>query len=35
MTSPILDINDLVVGLGKDSKAPRIIDGLSLQVRQG
>jgi peptide/nickel transport system ATP-binding protein len=35
MTNVILDINDLVVGLGKDPKGTRIIDGLSLQVRQG
>ncbi len=31
----ILDINDLVVSLGKGPKAPRIIDGVSLQVREG
>src|SRR6201996_6943169 len=34
-TTPILDINDLVVGLGKGSAARRIIDGVSLQVREG
>src|SRR6201996_4172071 len=35
MTSPILDINDLVVSLGKDPAARRIIDGVSLQVSEG
>src|SRR5260370_9014973 len=34
MTSIVLDINNLVVGLGKNPKAPRIIDGISLQVRE-
>src|SRR5580700_10590325 len=34
MTNIVLDINNLVVGLGKDAKAPRIIDGVSLQVRE-
>jgi peptide/nickel transport system ATP-binding protein len=28
----VLDINDLVVGLGQDGKGPRIIDGVSLHV---
>jgi ABC-type glutathione transport system ATPase component len=35
MTDIILDIKDLVVGLGKDAKARRIIDGVSLQVHEG
>src|SRR5438309_4033668 len=30
----ILDINDLIVSLGEDARAPRIIDGVSLQVRE-
>src|SRR6201994_1636665 len=34
MTSPVLDINDLVVSLGKDANGPRIIDGISLQVAE-
>src|ERR1700692_2125330 len=34
MTNIVLDINNLVVGLGKNPKAPRIIDGVSLQVRE-
>src|ERR1700732_4154102 len=34
MTNIVLDINNLVVGLGKHPKAPRIIDGISLQVCQ-
>jgi peptide/nickel transport system ATP-binding protein len=33
--TPILDINDLVVGLGKGPAARRIIDGVSLQVHEG
>jgi len=28
----VLDINDLVVGLGQEGKGPRIIDGVSFQV---
>src|SRR5215813_8047174 len=32
MTNTILTINDLVVSLGKDAKASRIIDGVSLHV---
>ena len=32
MTNVILDINDLIVSLGEDARAPRIIDGVSLQV---
>src|SRR6195256_4722070 len=35
MTNIILDINDLVVGLGKKPGASRIIDNLSLQVHEG
>jgi peptide/nickel transport system ATP-binding protein len=31
----ILDIDKLVVGLGKSPQASRIIDGVSLQVREG
>src|SRR6478736_1073453 len=30
-----LDINDLVVGLGENPGGRRIIDGISLQVREG
>jgi peptide/nickel transport system ATP-binding protein len=35
MTNTILDIQDLVVGLGKKPGGSRIIDGLSLQVSEG
>src|SRR6201985_3317642 len=35
MADPILDIRDLVVGLGKRGAGSRIIDGLSLQVGKG
>jgi peptide/nickel transport system ATP-binding protein len=35
MTDTVLDINDLIVSLGKDAKAPRIIDGVSLSVASG
>jgi peptide/nickel transport system ATP-binding protein len=35
MTLTVLDINDLIVSLGKDAKAPRIIDGVSLNVAEG
>src|ERR1700761_6732565 len=35
MTTPILDIRDLVVGLGTYPKSRRIIDGVSLQVDEG
>ena len=31
----ILDINDLVVSLGKTPQGPRVIDGVSLQVSKG
>jgi peptide/nickel transport system ATP-binding protein len=34
MTNIVLDIDNLVVSLGKDAQAPRIIDGVSLQVEQ-
>ena len=30
-----LDIQNLVVAVGKDGKGKRILDGVSLQVRQG
>jgi ABC-type dipeptide/oligopeptide/nickel transport system ATPase component len=32
MTAPVLDITDLVVSLGRDTNAPRIIDGVSVCV---
>src|SRR3984957_2839124 len=35
MTNIILDIDNLVVGLGNKPQAPRIIDGVSLQVHEG
>ena len=31
----VLDIDNLVVGLGKKPQGTRIIDGVSLQVREG
>jgi hypothetical protein len=31
----VLDIDNLVVGLGKNPRNERIIDGVSLQVREG
>src|ERR1051326_3509340 len=34
MTSPVLDIRDLVVSLGKDASGPRIIDGVSFHVAE-
>src|SRR3954447_6865589 len=34
MTPIVLDIENLVVGLGKNPRAERIIDGVSLQVRE-
>src|SRR5690242_4210747 len=34
MTSPVLDIRDLVVTLGKDATGPRIIDGVSFHVAE-
>ena len=35
MTNIVLDIDNLMVGLGKDPQSTRIIDGVSLQVREG
>jgi ABC-type microcin C transport system duplicated ATPase subunit YejF len=35
VTSIVLDINNLVVGLGKRTHDEKIIDGISLQVREG
>src|SRR6202030_1605290 len=35
MSSVILDIDDLVVGLGNNPRNERIIDGVSLQVHEG
>src|SRR6201994_723863 len=35
MTNIVLDIENLVVGLGKTPGGKRIIDGISLQVREG
>src|SRR5665647_1645569 len=35
MKDVVLDINDLVVSLGKTAQGPRVIDGITLQVRQG
>jgi peptide/nickel transport system ATP-binding protein len=35
-TSPlVLEVDNLIVGVGKDGQGKRIIDGISLQVRQG
>jgi ABC-type glutathione transport system ATPase component len=34
MTDLVLDIDNLIVGLGKNPRAERIIDGVSLQVRE-
>ena len=34
MTSTVLDINDLVVSLGKTAKGARVLDGVSLQVAE-
>ncbi|HWX05688.1 MAG TPA: ATP-binding cassette domain-containing protein, partial [Bradyrhizobium sp.] len=34
MTNTVLDINDLVVSLGKAPRGEKIIDGISLQVRE-
>ena len=34
-SADILDIDNLVVGLGKKSQGPQIIDRVSLQVREG
>src|SRR6195256_6274615 len=35
MKNIILDIDNLVVGLGKNQRNERVIDGVSLQVREG
>src|ERR1700692_738356 len=35
MTNVVLDIDNLIVGLGNNSRNERIIDGVSLQVREG
>src|SRR6202045_1728403 len=35
MTNIVLDIDNLVVGLGKNPRNERVIDGVSLQVREG
>jgi peptide/nickel transport system ATP-binding protein len=35
MKSPILDINNLVVSIGKKPKGANIIDGISIQVHAG
>jgi len=35
MTNIVLDIDNLVVGLGRKPQGTRIIDGVSLQVREG
>src|SRR6202051_2387122 len=35
MTNTVLDIDNLVVSLGTQSRNERIIDGVSLQVREG
>src|SRR5512140_1488156 len=35
MKNVVLDINDLVVSLGKTAQGTRVIDGISLQVREG
>ena len=35
MTNPVLDINNLVVSVGKKPKGANIIDGISIQVHKG
>ena len=35
MTNTILDINNLAVAVGRKPGAPKIIDGISIQVREG
>src|SRR5436305_7537476 len=35
MSNPILDINNLVVSIGRKPKGANIIDGISVQVHQG
>jgi peptide/nickel transport system ATP-binding protein len=34
MTNPVLDINNLTVSIGRTPDGPKIIDGISLQVRE-
>src|ERR1700685_3672214 len=34
MTNPVLDITDLAVSLGNNAKAPRILDGVAVQVAE-
>ena len=34
MTTPVLDIQNLIVSLGKNPQGARVIDGVSLQVRE-
>src|ERR1700753_2426781 len=34
MSDAVLAINNLIVGLGKDANAPRIIDGVSIEVHE-
>src|SRR5512135_3713125 len=34
MTNTVLDINNLAVAIGKKANGPKIIDGISLQVRE-
>ena len=34
MTNPVLDINNLVVSIGKKPKGANIIDGISIQVHE-
>ena len=34
VTNTILDINNLVVSIGKQPKGANIIDGISIQVRE-
>src|SRR6201992_1638483 len=34
MSDAVLAINNLIVGLGKDTNAPRILDGLSIEVHE-
>src|SRR3984885_5635867 len=35
MKDIVLDINDLIVSLGRNPRNERVIDGVSLQVREG
>jgi peptide/nickel transport system ATP-binding protein len=34
VTNVVLDVDNLVVGLGKSAKSPRILDGISVEVRE-